>query len=203
MTRIPRSTKETREEIPMKPFCPFGIQFAVRFLILRFIDADRLSGGIGHKITATTALSDHPGMKTHSNSHADRIHDSVKLGFRHRMFMIECAKLDEFASVSGRDKDTIPNFLFLVISGLWFLADLELAGDLIGPSRGVNRVCVCWSGVPLEPGIDGLDVNARVAAASCAWCACGGDVCGAGGGGGHAVDMGWLWQDGDGLLQDA
>ena len=117
--------------------------------------------------------------------------------------MVQSAKRNKFASITRCHKDTISNFLFLIVSRLRFFPNHEFARDFVGPPGGVNTLYMCLERVPLESGIDGLHVNSRVTSASCLECAGGGRIGRAGRGMGEAMDMGRLWEDGDGLCDDA
>ena len=136
----------------MDPLVPFRVPGGVGLLVLGLEDADDLALGVPGEVAAGAPLRDHAGVHALADGLADAVDDGVELLLGHVAGLGHGEHLGGGgADALGGLEDGVVDLEALLLALLLGAAALELGGDLVGPA--------------LEAGVDGLEVDARVAAA--------------------------------------
>ena len=136
----------------MNPLVPLWVSGRVGLFILGLEDADDLAVDVLGKVAARATLRYHAGVHALPDGGADALDDDFELGLGHVARFRPGEPLGrDGAHTLGRLEDRVVYLEPLVLlARLLVAAALELAGDLVGPA--------------LQPRIDGLEIDARVAA---------------------------------------
>lgn len=134
----------------MNPLVPLRIARRIRLLVLGLEHAHHLPVHIPRKVAPRAALRDHPWMHALADSRSNTLHNDLKLSLGHVPRLRDGQHLSSHRpDAFGRLKNRVMNLQPLLIPLLLIPATLKLGGDLVSPA--------------LEPGIDGFEIDARVA----------------------------------------
>ena len=137
----------------MNPLVPFRVSGCVRLLVLGLEHPHNLPIGVPGKVAARAPLGNHARMHLLSNSQANALHNGLEIFLVHHALLHvvppQALCRDRLDSLWGL-KDGMVNLQPLVLPQLTLgPAALELGRDLVCP--------------PLQPRIDGLQVDSAIA----------------------------------------
>lgn len=138
----------------MDPFIPLGVPGGVRLFVLGLEDTDNLAVWVAGKVAARAALRYHAGVYLLADGGTDAFDDGVEFGLGHGGgWQLGHGLGSDGTHAFWRLEDGVVDLQAVLLAQLGLASTaLEARGNLVGPA--------------FKAGIDGLEVDAGVAASA-------------------------------------